>query len=124
MSVSGTAKLPAGFDGGFVRYTGVFADWNLLWEYQMSGNSATFLLSGTALKDVTASDPADILLTTITKYPVPKSTARGFIIDVTTGANFGSLRMYSDGRVAMNWNAANVAISGHYIEGSISFLIS
>lgn len=124
LSVSGTAKLPAGFDGGFVRYTGVFADWNLLWEYQMSGNSATFLLSGTALKDVTASDPADILLTTITKYPVPKSTARGFIIDVTTGANFGSLRMYSDGRVAMNWNAANVAISGHYIEGSISFLIS
>lgn len=124
LSVSGTAKLPAGFDGGFVRYTGVFSDWNLLWEYQMSGNSATFLLSGTALKDVTASDPADILLTTITKYPVPKSTARGFIIDVTTGANFGSLRMYSDGRVAMNWNAANVAISGHYIEGSISFLIS
>lgn len=87
-------------------------------------NSATFLLSGTSLKDVTASDPADILLTTITKYTVPKSTARGFIIGVTTGANFGSLRMYSDGRVAMNWNAANVAISGNYIEGSISFLIS
>ena len=56
--------------------------------------------------------------------PLPLGTvARGFIMDVTSGTNFGSLRIYNDGRVVMNWNSS-AAIKDHYIEGSVMFVIS
>ena len=117
--------MPLGFDGSLTRKTGTFS-WGFDYSYTVSGNAGTLYIAGTAVRDITASDGGgDIILDTFTDVKLPIGTvARGFIIDVTSGTNFGSLRIYQDGRISMNWNASLVSFKGHYIEGAVSFLIS
>ena len=123
--VSETAKLPLGFDGS-IQIKTITSDWGFDIDYVISGNSGTMHLAGTANKNITTDigGGGDIIIANISGVPLVKTVvARGALVDVTSGTNFGSLRLYPDGRVSMNWNGL-AQISGHYIEGSVPFIIS
>jgi hypothetical protein len=104
----------------------ITTDWGFTIQYVVSGNAGVLNLFGTANKNITTEigGGGDIVITTISNLPAGKGlTNRGALVDVSSGTNFGSLRLYEDGRVVMNWNDL-AQIAGHYIEGSVPFIIS
>ncbi|ARQ94576.1 tail fiber protein [Weissella phage PWc] len=91
-------------------------------EYTVSGNQVTINYAYSLNNvDVPAGDV--IVGTLPAGVGTPFSgTARGFIMNVSSGANFGSLRIGASGKVNMNWNSGWKAGSSSYVEGSISYI--
>lgn len=47
--------------------------------------------------------------------------ATGFVIDVTSGSNIGSLRVYTNGTITINMNS-NADLNGHFLEMQVMYI--